>query len=154
MQVPTTALPSPQVLFRPLAELRITAAVRNIIDPNEARDITKSGHPDMVILTQLDGADEGAARAVAREAGFKSHDAAETPSSSTQPREAPPPPARVNEGVKEGVKEDDPVAMLVAMGFSEAAVVEELRLNRGAPDRAAQFLWAQVSATLIATDDH
>jgi hypothetical protein len=51
----------------------------------------------------------------------------------------------VHEGVKEGVKEDDPVAMLVAMGFSEAAVVEELRLNRGDPDRAAQFLWAQVS---------
>jgi hypothetical protein len=39
-----------QVLFRPLAELCITAAVCNII---EARDISKSGHPDMVMLTQL-----------------------------------------------------------------------------------------------------
>jgi hypothetical protein len=114
MQVPTTALPSLQVLFRPLAELRITAAVRNIIDPNEARDITKSGHPDMVMLTQFEEAEEGAARAAAREAGFKSHDAAETPSS-TQPREAPPPPARVNEGVHEGVKEYDDLAMLMAV---------------------------------------
>jgi len=32
--------------------------------------------------------------------------------------------------------------------------VEELRLNRGDPERAAQFLWVQVSATLIATDYH
>ena len=80
------------------------------------------------------------------------YDAAETLSSSTHP---PPEAARVNEGVNEGVHEgvheEDPVAMLMAMGFPEAAVVEELRLNRGDPDRAAQFLWAQVSAALLAT---
>ena len=58
------ARPSPQVLFRPLAELCITDAVRNIIDAQEARDIRKSGFPDMVMLTQLDG-DEGAAMPVA-----------------------------------------------------------------------------------------
>ena len=43
------------MLFRPLAELCITAAVCHIIDAKEARDISKSGHPDMVMLTQLDG---------------------------------------------------------------------------------------------------
>ena len=48
---------SPQVLFRPLAELCITDAVRNIIDAKEERDIRNSGFPDMVMLTQLDGAD-------------------------------------------------------------------------------------------------
>jgi hypothetical protein len=54
--------PPPQVLFRPLAELCITAAVCNIIDAKEARDISKSGHPDMVMLTQLEeGAVVGAA---------------------------------------------------------------------------------------------
>ena len=76
------------------------------------------------------------------------YDAAETLSSSSH---LPPEAARDNEGVHEGVHEDDPVAMLMAMGFSEAAVVAELRLNRGDPNRAAQFLWAQVSAALIAT---
>ena len=50
------------MLFRPLAELCITAAVKNIIDPKEERDISKSGHPDMVMLTQLD---EGEAMPVA-----------------------------------------------------------------------------------------
>jgi hypothetical protein len=50
------------VLFRPLAELCITAAVCNIIDAKEARDISRSGHPDMVMLTQLEeGAVVGAA---------------------------------------------------------------------------------------------
>jgi len=50
------------VLFRPLAELCITAAVCNIIDAKEARDISKSGHPDMVMLSQLEeGAVVGAA---------------------------------------------------------------------------------------------
>ena len=57
--------PPPQVLFRPLAELCITAAVCNIIDAKEARDISKSGHPDMVMLMQLDEADKGAAKPVA-----------------------------------------------------------------------------------------
>jgi hypothetical protein len=51
---PPRRAPSPQVLFRPLAELCITAAVCNIIDAKEARDISKSGHPDMVMLTQVD----------------------------------------------------------------------------------------------------
>jgi hypothetical protein len=50
------------VLFRPLAELCITAAVCNIIDAKEARDISRSGHPDMVMLSQLEeGAVVGAA---------------------------------------------------------------------------------------------
>ena len=50
------------MLFRPLAELCITAAVCNIIDAKEARDISRSGHPDMVMLSQLDeGAVVGAA---------------------------------------------------------------------------------------------
>ena len=53
------------MLFRPLAELCITAAVCNIIDAKEARDISKSGHPDMVMLMQLDEADKGAAKPVA-----------------------------------------------------------------------------------------
>ena len=65
MKAPTTARPVPQVLFRPLAELCITAAVCNIIDAKEARDISKSGHPDMVMLMQLDEADKGAAKPVA-----------------------------------------------------------------------------------------
>ena len=52
------------MLFRPRAELCITAAVCNIIDAKEARDISKSGHPDMVMLTQVDeGAVVGATMA-------------------------------------------------------------------------------------------
>jgi hypothetical protein len=62
MLAPTTARSVPQVLFRPLAELCITAAVCNIIDAKEARDISRSGHPDMVMLSQLEeGAVVGAA---------------------------------------------------------------------------------------------
>ena len=45
-----------EVLFRPLAKLCITDAVCNIIDAKEKRDISKSGHPDMVMLKQLDEA--------------------------------------------------------------------------------------------------
>jgi len=60
-----------EVLFRPLAKLCITDAVCNIIDAKEARDISKSGHPDMVMLTQLDEADKGADKAASEKAAAK-----------------------------------------------------------------------------------
>jgi hypothetical protein len=60
-----------EVLFRPLAELCITAAVCNIIDAKESRDISKSGHPDMVMLTQLDEVDKGADKVASEKAAAK-----------------------------------------------------------------------------------
>ena len=89
------------MLFRPLAELCITAAVCNIIDAKEARDISKSGHPDMVMLTQLD---EGSPMPVAPPHAPNAPHAPATP-----PPMAPPASAAA---VERAVADADPAALV------------------------------------------
>ena len=113
---------SPQVLFRPLAELCITDAVRNIIDAKEARDIRNSGFPDMVMLTQLDGADEGAARPVA-----PPPHAPNAPHAPATPQ--PMAPAASAAAVERAVADADPAA-LVAL-FQACAIGARTPVARG-----------------------
>ena len=110
------------MLFRPLAELCITDAVRNIIDAKEERDIRKSGFPDMVMLTQLDGADEGAAMPVAPQPH-----APNAPHAPATPQ--PMAPAASAAAVERAVADADPAA-LVAL-FQACAIGARTPVARG-----------------------